>query len=109
MREYFLMPVFAIGHHSRADLAHAHTVPPTGADQAEPGRILGRFCAGDVNYKSRAVQMRARQRAPNLKLLSDGQRSLLAGDPELHYATRLTPLDRNQLPDAPEIHSEFRK
>src|SRR5690242_5071209 len=107
VREDFLMPIFAICHHCRPDLAKSHAVSPSRTDQAESGWILGRFSACDLNYKRRAVQVRARKCAANLQFLADHERSLLTRDPQPYDSTRLSALDGDQRPEPSKVHSKL--
>src|SRR6185369_2521804 len=52
--------------------------------------------------------MRSRQRSPNLKLLSDNQRAVLADDPELDDSSRFASLQGDQRMDPSEVDPESR-
>src|SRR5205085_6045859 len=108
MRQNLAVRVAAISHHRRADLAQPDAVAPARADQREGLRIFCRAGFG-LDYESRAVEVRTRQRAANLKLFADDQRLQLAGDLQKNEAPGFSTFYSFERANAPGIDAEPRR
>src|SRR5215475_5670261 len=83
------IPLPLVRHHRRADLAQPYTVPPAGAAEDEPAGFL-------VDHERGAVQMRPRERPPDLEFFSHDDVILPAGN--------LQPIDPPRGPSGQGFH-----
>src|SRR5437868_3852697 len=107
MPQNLAVRVTAIGHHRRADLAQPDAVAPARADQREGLRIFCRAGFG-LDYEGRAVEVRRRQCAANLKLFADDERLQLAGDLQTNEAPGFSTFQCVERANAPGIDAEPR-